>query len=433
MHLSPEVTMAHDADKIAVIGAGFAGLAAATRLARSGYDVTVFEARQRPGGRVWSQTLQTATGENVIERGAEFILDGYEAMRTLSEGYGLQWADTGMSYYVRDLYETPHITTQDVAQAGQQAASLVSSLPAHVTVADVFEQLDISTELRHALQARVEISAAAPIHEVAAKALYDVASFEPQPSYRLEGGNQGLALAMAHELGDRVRYGHAVNAVSIDGERVVIAIGEGRQVFDKAVIAVPCGVLRDGTLLSVDMSGEKSAALERLVQGHAGKIHISLTETVATSAVMSVNNRFWTWTATNSAGTVPAMLNGFIGSLPAMQSLQVTETAQPLKDAVVSMRNDLPIEADATVVATEWATDPYAQGAYTAASPIAHDHDWKLLERPEQNIFYAGEYAEPEYTGLMEGALRSGLRAAYRIETDRADVGSHDFAHASAR
>ena len=147
--------MTHDVDKIAVIGAGFAGLAAATQLLRAGYDVTVFEARQRPGGRVWSETLQTATGDTVIERGAEFILDGYEAMRTLSEAYGLQWADTGMSYYVRDLYETPHITTQDVAEAGQQAASLVSALPAQATVADVFQQLDVSVELRAALQARV--------------------------------------------------------------------------------------------------------------------------------------------------------------------------------------------------------------------------------------------------------------------------------------
>ena len=54
-----------------VIGAGFAGLAAADALRAGGAEVTVLEARDRVGGRVWS----VAFGEGaVVERGAEFIL-----------------------------------------------------------------------------------------------------------------------------------------------------------------------------------------------------------------------------------------------------------------------------------------------------------------------------------------------------------------------
>jgi phytoene dehydrogenase-like protein len=90
-------------DRVVVIGGGLAGLAAATELADRGVDVLVLEARDRVGGRVWSERVPAPGGSSVlVERGAEFILDGYEVMRALAQRYGLGIADTGMSYYVRE-------------------------------------------------------------------------------------------------------------------------------------------------------------------------------------------------------------------------------------------------------------------------------------------------------------------------------------------
>ena len=52
--------------KIAIIGAGFSGLAAAYTLTKRGHDVTVFEKDSQPGGlaigykeKVWDGTLET--------------------------------------------------------------------------------------------------------------------------------------------------------------------------------------------------------------------------------------------------------------------------------------------------------------------------------------------------------------------------------------
>ena len=87
-----------------VIGAGLAGLVAATDLVAAGWDVTVLEARDRVGGRVHSASLRpdgTAgpLGEGPrIERGAEFVLDGYDEMRRRLARTGLTLAPTTMSY-----------------------------------------------------------------------------------------------------------------------------------------------------------------------------------------------------------------------------------------------------------------------------------------------------------------------------------------------
>ena len=85
--------------RVAVVGAGFAGLAAADALAASGVDVIVFEARDRVGGRVWSSELG---GGAVIERGAEFILPGNDTMLGYVRRFGLGLWNKGMLYGDRE-------------------------------------------------------------------------------------------------------------------------------------------------------------------------------------------------------------------------------------------------------------------------------------------------------------------------------------------
>ena len=81
--------------RVGVIGAGFAGLAAADALRAGGAEVTVLEARDRVGGRVWS--VPFADGA-VVERGAEFILPGYDAMSGLAARFGIPLVLKGTPY-----------------------------------------------------------------------------------------------------------------------------------------------------------------------------------------------------------------------------------------------------------------------------------------------------------------------------------------------
>src|SRR5690242_4634989 len=88
--------------RVVVAGAGFAGLMAAYRVAQAGHEVVVLEARDRVGGRVWSQELVPGDPRTLVERGGEFVLDGYDLMRAVAGDLGLRFADTAMSYYERE-------------------------------------------------------------------------------------------------------------------------------------------------------------------------------------------------------------------------------------------------------------------------------------------------------------------------------------------
>lgn len=401
--------------RVAVLGAGLAGLAAATGLVRAGHDVTVFEARDRVGGRVWSETLSAAGGYHVIERGAEFVLDGYSTLRSYCADYGLELVDTGMSYYIRVPADRPSVTTEQMAALGQAAAEVARTTASPCSVADVLDSMNVSGDVRDALVARIEMSTAVRVDQVTAEGTLDhVASFEPGPSWRIGGGNQSLPDAMAAALTGRIRLDHRVSTVLQDADKVIVTTDRGSESFDYVVVALPFGVLADATAFVVDLPEWKQAAMSRVVQGNAAKLQIALETVPETSAVMSVADRFWTWTAYEQGGTVAPVLNCFGGELEHLTALGPDQGGQEWEKRVRAQRKDLHL-APAPALVTAWHADPLARGAYTAHAPGFSAEDADALGAPHHRLFFAGEYIDSEYTGLMEGALRSGDRAAAAI------------------
>lgn len=395
-----------------VVGAGFAGLSAASQLHRAGHDVTVLEARDRVGGRVWSEEIATPAGPRIIERGAEFVLGNYTTMRALAGDLGLQLVDTGMSYYVREPGDLPDVSAADIAEAGKVAETTVTALGPSASAEDVLQRLDLPPQVVDAVRARIEISTAVSATEVTAAALLNVAAFVPLASSRIGGGNQLVAKVLADQLGDRVHLDTPVRRVEslADGGAVVTTAG-GESRWDSVILAVPLGVLRDRSALQTPTTPERERTLAGVVQGHAVKLHATLRSTPPTSAIMSVAGRYWTWTALDVSGEVTPVLNSFMGSAAAIEAAGVAQDPSAWLQGVRRLRPDLDLAEKA--LATVWSSDPYARGAYSAHSP--RFADIHILEAPIGNVHFAGEYCEPVFTGLMEGALRSGARAADRI------------------
>ncbi|MFI5059839.1 MAG: flavin monoamine oxidase family protein [Actinomycetales bacterium] len=402
--------------RIAVLGAGLAGLVAADTLTKAGQDIAVFEGRDRPGGRVWSEEIVVQDRVCTIERGAEFVLHGYSSMRQLVAEHDLQLVDTGMSYYVRTPGDTPSVTTDDIVAAGREARSVITQLGGALSAEEVLSRLELRREIVDALRARIEISTAVGARHVTADALGQIADVEPKPSWRICGGNQRLPEALAHALAGSLRYRSTVrHVVNLPDGGVVVATDDGSEVFDAVVVALPLAVVRGNKDISLPRSAERDLALARVVQGHAAKLHIPLMSPPATSAVMSVRDRYWTWTAIDATGTVAPVLNAFMGTSAAIDRVGLRREPQRWARKARALRPDLTIGDDDQVVSTIWSDDPLAGGAYAAHAPGHPSPSGVDLETPIGDVYWAGEYAEPEFTGLMEGAIRSGKRAAGRV------------------
>ena len=390
-----------------VIGAGFAGLAAATELADRGIDVLVLEARDRVGGRVWSERVDGPRGSAVIERGAEFVLDGYTELRGLAQRHGLALADTGMSYYVRE----PRGVAVDAAavQAAGGTVARAAAASEKRSVAELVDALELPPAAAAAVLARVEISCGQGSERLATSVLDHVAAFDPLPSHRIAGGNQQLALAMARRLGDRVRLETPVRAVKHGAVRT----DDGDLDADHVIVTLPLPVMRSLPFAPA-LPAWKVDALARVGFGHAAKLHVPLAAPAPTSAVMSVPDRYWCWTANGRDGTVGTVLNCFAGSPRALDALGVGDGPRVWLDRLAGLRPDLDIARDAAVLTT-WSDDEWTRGAYRADGLDAQPGDDDRLAAPVGTIHFAGEHTAGAWSGLMEGALRSGLRAAAEV------------------
>ena len=396
--------------RVAVVGAGLAGLAAAVDLLDAGVDVVVLEARDRVGGRVWSEPLDGPGGSGpVIERGAEFVLAGYDVMRGWLERLGLRLVDTGMSYYVREPRGAGAVTVEEM----RLAASALAGAPRRdgVSVADLLDGLEVPPAVAEAVRSRIEVSCAWSSEDLAASVVDHLASFEPLPSHRVEGGNQSLAIAMAARLGARVRLGVAVREVGHSAKGVLLETSTGTDLFDAVVLTVPLPVLCE-LEVTPPFPYDKRLALHRLTMGVAAKVHVGLRSPAPTSAVLSVPDRYWCWTATGADGDVLPVLNGFAGSPAAVDAL--TTDPAVWVEGLLELRDDLHLDT-ATAVVTTWHDDPWARGAYSAGGLAARPGDAELVAAPLGRVFVAGEHTAGEWSGLMEGALRSGSRAAREL------------------
>ena len=408
---------------VVVVGAGFAGLMAAWRLQDAGHEVHVLEARDRVGGRVWSQQLTPGDPRTLIERGAEFVLTGYDVMRSVLDVCGLELAPMGMSYYVREPrgVDTSH---EAVAAAAAVVARLAQRAPQGMSLAAVLQGVALSgavdADALAAFRSRVEVTNACSAERLAAKAVADVTvGFEPKPSFRVAGGNQRLAVELSRRLKGAVRFDEVVERIawSDDGCRVVTTTAEVEG--DAVVLATPMAVTRELTF-DPPLPRWKLAAWARAGVGHAAKLHVPVTMAASTgsplaaSAVQSVPDRFWTWTAADESGEVQPIVHCFSGSGSALDELRVEAGPRTWAERVSSVRSDVPIDVDGAVITT-WADEPFSREAYTALTLETQVGDDELLQRPVARLHFAGEHTAGEWAGLMEGALRSGERAASEI------------------
>lgn len=397
--------------RVVVIGAGFAGLAAADALRAGGAEVTVLEARDRVGGRVWSVPFGPAGA--IVERGAEFILPGYEVMEEMAARFGIPLVLKGTPYGRRIPVGEEAVTMAELEAAFGRIGA--GPLPAGESVAEAVDGFGLEPHLARLLKTRVAISNGHPAEDLEAAVLEEGAStFGDFDNFTLQGGNMALATALAAELGDAVHLSAPVRRLRWRDGAVTVDTEHGELEAEAAVLAIPARPL-EAIEFDPPLEGATAEALRAVTYGQNSKLFLPLRSPAPPSAVMSVAGHFWTYTQNGPGGEPAPFVVGYTGTMAAIEALGGSAEPERWVAALAALRPDLDIDPDPTAaLLSAWDADPWVGGSYSArslSSPIRDDD----LQRPLGPLHFAGEHTAGDWHGLMEGALRSGQRAAAQV------------------
>src|SRR5262245_6193943 len=437
---------------VLVAGAGLAGLSAAHDLVNLGAHVTVLDARDRVGGRVWTVLAPFAEGQHA-EAGGDMIDEAQHEIRVLAAEYKLKLTRIlrqGFAYVRTDSNGKPRIVPQSGARgwtrlgdalgdvirpyklAERRWYSPIASAIARKSVASWIDAIKADEELRLTATGLRGFFLADP-DELSLIAFADQFGGDDQASwpgamYRIEGGNGALPAAIAAFLGIRVRLRTDVIAVSQRGSTVRVTVrdagGQSTLEADYAILALPTPLLRR-IPITPSLPARQHEAIAALKYGRA------------TKTLLQVSNRFWRSTARPRAfgsalpfgalwegneeqrgrtGILSLMAGG--GASDATQDIVNKSGPQGLLQALDwlgSKRADL-VASQQTV----WEHDPYSRGGYAFFDPTFDPELRAWLARPAGRLFFAGEHTSIKWQGYMNGAVESGRRAAAEIAALRA-------------
>lgn len=415
--------MTRSADVI-VIGAGLAGLRCATGLAAEGADVVVVEARDRVGGRVWSHRFGNG---QVCERGAEFV-DGHHV-----EVLGLA-ASLGLAVSDRDIGLDPdavlvdaggrpvpmrlHATLDDDLRRWEDALGSLDPSTASDTesLAALIDSLALSAMARLVVGRDVRTEFMLPPEEISQRFAAHVTSRQKpgrREVHRIVGGNDQLASGLAERLGAAggvLLLGEPV--ASVDPSQAEVRLVSGPSLRGRAVVAaVPLPVL-------ARLWHGIPPALARLGYGIGGKISVQferrLWRDLGRSGTVLSDRRFGhLWETTDDQSGDTGVLTNLLASHDGASFAAMPDAPTQLLaeiDRIFPGARGLAGER----VHTDWTNDPFSLGCYACAGPGEWTAARSAMGNEFGRLWVAGEH-EDDFTGYMEGALRSGARVATRV------------------
>jgi monoamine oxidase len=439
--------MAHD---VVVVGAGLAGLTAARELSRSGFDVVVLEGRDRVGGRTNSATLAGIP----VDLGASFVGPTQDAVLKLAADLGcdttptfndganlIRWRGT-VRRYNGTIPKLGLIGLVDIGRIQWQFARIARTVsvaePWSAPAATKLDAISLGDWLRSvratsgshdlmAIMSRVtwgaepdEVSMLHAVRYVNAAGgldrMLDVVDGAQQDHF--PGGTHQISTTMAAELGDRVRLGANVTRIEWSDDAVAVMSSAGVVEARRAIVAIP-----PAHRLDLDIAPappiEYQQLSQRWPQGALSKAYAAYPRPfwrdhgLSGQSLSDEGPVFITFDVGPESGG-PGVLLGFVDArgFDALPADQRRANALAGFTAIFGDEAAEPID----YLDQRWGAETFAPGGPTAAVPPG---SWTqfgpLLRRPVGPLHWAGTETADEWTGFMDGAVRSGQRAAAEV------------------
>jgi monoamine oxidase len=450
--------------KIAIIGAGLAGLSCGYSLQKQGIQATVYEASNRTGGRCYS--LEKFFPGQVAERGGEFIDNLHKTMLGYAQEFNLKLEDVSkepgeVSYYIDgQSYKESVIVDEyrgfvaamrdDLRSIGKPTAD--SFTPSDrtldfISLKDYLDSRGAGNLIKKVIEAAYIGEYGREIDQQSCLAFLQFihadkrSKFRPfgvfsDERYHIVGGNQQITEALKNRLGGQIKYGKKLIAASKNssGKVSLFFDDSSSDTFDAVVFAIPFSTLRTVDLTGLQLPQWKLDAINNLVYGTNSKLMVGF------------NNR--PWAPLGSNGSCYANLP-FLQSSWETNFIQATQNRavltnysggklgasfkpQELQQNAANFVNNLKLVfpgADTSAARSNnqylaylenWSLNPLYKGSYTCNQPGYFTTIANNEGKPVNNLYFAGEHTSSfyEWQGFMEGAAVSGITAANQIFKD---------------
>jgi monoamine oxidase len=416
---------------VIVVGGGFAGVTAAREASLRGRSVLVLEARERLGGRTWSTEWDGLR----VEYGGAWV--HWHQPHTWSEitraGLRVQVSEDAerAAWYVGDERREGTIAERDaIAERGWNrfVDGVRDALPNphdpllaakalepfdRLTIAERLDQLELDLEERDVLAAELESLAHAPLDDAAAAAVlrwhalsgYSLSLTQYTGGrVTLEGGTGALLRAIAGAAPLELRLGEPVAAIRTTNDRVEVETRAGAVFAARfVVVAVPLNVL--GSLVFEPALPEAKQRAIALGQASRGvKLFIRARGPAVLQNAIRRGHPF------GYLDTEELLDDGTQLQIGFGVDAERCDAADP---AGVQRALDEILPGYEVVAATahDWLSDEFARGTWAIHRPGWYTHHHAELRRPEPRLVLAGSDLANGWSGFIDGAIESGLRA----------------------
>ena len=427
-------------DRVVVVGAGIAGLTAASRLRQHGIDCVVLEARDRIGGRLHTVELAGVP----VDLGGSWIHHPIgNPLTAFCDEHGVV-RDKGnpipsLSAYDRvegrrlDSAETATYSVAESEAFWDSVMLLNERLGPGATGREAIEAYVAERGLTGAVARRVRQELLAEVEADAADTADNSSLYWLSTDEDFEGdlfgdlprrGYRSVVSAVADGLD--IRCNTEAVAIEVDAGGIRVACGDGSaEAGSHVIVSVPLGVLKKGRpRFDPPLPAPAQGAIEALGFGRYEKIarrfesafwredgisHLIVFPAVEHEPTM------WVFDL-DDFGAGPVLCAHLFHSITHYALDHPSAQAVEWLKAVLTDVFGRPVPEPVATVVTAWANDPFAGGAYSHCLPGDDLSMFDLLAEPVHGrVLLAGEHTQSGRPGYADGAYVSGLRAAERL------------------